>query len=121
MGFLIWQLKGMIEDGDTFIFWLVLDNPYITSAEGRLEHAVFVSKMLLLFGIPVFTIALLLPNPILEEWGSAGILFCVFGALFLKLMFITDAEDREARHGRKGMDEGESERIRKLEEEGKLH
>jgi hypothetical protein len=120
MGFLIWQLKGMIEDGGTFIFWLVLDNPYITSAEGRLEHAVFVSKMLLLFGIPTFTIALLLPNPILQEWGSAGILFCIFGALSLKLVFMADAKDRESRHGRKGMDEGEAERIRKLEEEGKI-
>ena len=120
MGFLIWQLKGMIEDGDTFIFWLVLDNPYITSHEGRLEHAIFVSKMLLLFGISTFSIAVLLPNLILQEWGSAGVLFCVFGAVFLKLVFMADAKDREARHGREGMDEGEAERMRKLEEEGKL-
>jgi len=120
MGFLIWQLKGMIEDGDTFIFWLVLNNPYITSHEGRLEHAIFVSKMLLLFGIPTFSISVFLPNPILQEWGSAGILFCIFGAVFLKLVFMTDAKDREARHGREGMGEGEAERMRKLEEEGKL-
>jgi hypothetical protein len=120
MSFLIWKLKGTIEEGDTFIFWTVLNNPYITSAEGRYEHAIFVSKMLLLFGIPTFTIALFLPNTVLEEWGSAGVLFCFFGTVFLKLVFMADAKDREARHGREGMDEGETEKIRKLEEEGKL-
>lgn len=120
MGFLIWQLKGVIEDGGTFIFWLVFNNPYITSAKERLEHALFVSKMLLLFGIPTFSIAFFLPNPILQEWGSAGILFCIFGSLFLKLVFMTDAKDREAHPSREGIDEGEAERIRKLEEEGKL-
>ena len=121
MSFLIWKLRGIIEEGDTFIFWTVLDNPYITSAEGRYEHAMFVSKMLLLFGIPTFTIALFLPNAVLEEWSFAIVLFCFFGTIFMKLVFMADAKDRESRHGRKGMDEGEAERIRKLEEEGKLH
>jgi len=119
-GFLIWLLKGMIEDGGTFIFWLVLNNPYITSAEGRLEHAIFVSKMLLLFGIPTILVVIFLPNPILQEWGGLGVLYFVLGTLFLKLVFMADAQDREARHSRKGMDEGEAERIRKQEEEGKL-
>jgi len=36
------------------------------------------------------------------------------------LVFVADANDREARHSRKGMDEGEAEKIRELEEEGKL-
>jgi len=121
MGFLIWQLKGMIEDGSTFIFWLVLNNPYITRAGGRLEHAIFVSKTLFLFGIPTFSIAIFLPNLILQEWGPAGGLLCIFGAVLLKLVFMADAKDREARHGKKDTDEGEGERIRKLEEEGKLH
>jgi len=120
MGYLIWKLKETIEEGDTFIFWRVLNNPYITSAQGRYEDAIFVSKIFLLFGIPTFTIALFLPNTILEEWGPAGVLFCFFGAVFMRIVFIADAKDREARHGRKGIDEGEAERIRKLEEEGKL-
>jgi len=113
-------LGGIIEDGDTFVFWLVLDNPYISSAEGRLEHATFVSKTLLLFGIPTLTVAVLLSNLILREWGSLGILFIILGSLFLKLVFMADAHDREARYSGEGMEEGKAERTRKLEEEGKL-
>jgi len=119
-GLIIWLLKGMIEDGGTFIFWLVLNNPYITSAEGRLEHAVFVSKMLLVFGIPTLCVAVFLPNPVLQEWGSLGILLFVFGSLSLKLVFMVDAQDREARHSKGDINEGKAERIRKMEEEGKL-
>lgn len=120
MGLLIWRLRGMIEDGDTFIFWSILGGPYITSFEGRLEHAIFISKLTLLFGIPTLSVAVFLPDSILQVWGSLALPFIIFASLFLRLMFVADAKDREARHGREGMDEGEAERIRKLEEEGKL-
>jgi len=120
IGLIIWRLRGMIEEGDTFIFWSILGGPYITSFEGRLEHAIFVSKLTLLFGIPTLSVAVFLPNPILQVWGSLTIPFIIFAPLFFRLVFVADANDREARHSRKGMDEGEAEKIRELEEEGKL-
>jgi hypothetical protein len=120
MGLLIYRLRGMVEDGDTFIFWSILGGPYISSAEGRLEHAIFVSKITLLFGIPTLSVAVFLPDPILQVWSSLAIPFIILASLFLRLMFVADANDREVRHSRKGMDEGEAEKIRELEEEGKL-
>jgi len=35
-------------------------------------------------------------------------------------VFVADAQEREARYGKEDVDEAEAERIRKLEEEGKL-
>jgi len=119
-GFLMWLLRGVIEDGDTFLFWLVLSHPYIRSAEGRLQHAMFASKMLLLFGVPTLFVAVFLPDPIFQEFGSLGTIFIIFASVFLKLVFVADAQEREARYGKEDVDEAEAERIRKLEEEGKL-
>ena len=119
-GLLTWLLRRVVEDGDTFVFWLVFNNPYISSHKGRLEHAIFVSRILLLFGIPTLFVAVILPDPTLQEYGPLGILFVIFGALSLKLIFTADAQDREARYSREDDSEVEAERVRQLEEEGKL-
>jgi hypothetical protein len=111
---------------NSFLTDLIWSIPIKTAWKSLLGHGLLLFIVLIIVHIPAAvielsvsglatTIALFTFNAFIDGFIAKNV------AGWWKEESFEYAKDREARHGEKGIDEGEAERIRKLEEEGKLH
>jgi hypothetical protein len=77
-GGVLWFLRNLVSEDDTFFHWFFFKTPYIRTAKGRKEHAEFVSKTLMAVGLFFLSIGIFPSDRILEEWGILGVGALIF-------------------------------------------
>lgn len=104
-GLLFWIFKEDAGSDNPAHYWFWFSSgPYIRSAETRIEHITFKSKVLLAFGIPVLLIGIFCPNVFFEVTNIIGIGFLIFAPFILHLIIVADAVERD-KYSAEGMSE----------------
>jgi len=102
-------------DPTSYWFWFSGNEPYVKDPDQRVAHVGFKSKLLLTSGVPILIAGIFTPDPVLSLIGIIGIGLVIFLPVFLYYLFVADADDRNTMS-----EEEEPEKIREMEEFGKL-
>lgn len=112
IGLLDWVFKEEARSENPTRYWLWFSSgPYIRSAEGRVEHIAFKSKVLLTCGILTLLMGVFSPDAFFEITNVIGIGALVFLAWVLHLIFVADASERD-KYAAEGISEEEIEQIK---------
>ncbi|MEM3596801.1 MAG: hypothetical protein QXJ53_01535 [Candidatus Bathyarchaeia archaeon] len=111
IGLLDWVFKEVRSENPTHYWLWFSSGPYIRSAEGRVEHIAFKSKVLLTCGIPTFLIGIFSPDALFEITNVIGIGVLVLLAWILHLIFVADAAERD-KYAAEGISQEEIEKVK---------
>ncbi len=89
---------------------ITYDGPYIRDADQRVEHLLFQSAVLIIFGIVNIVLGFLLPNDFLNAFGFVSFISQGFAGFNVALIKLVEALDRDTLT--EGLSEEEQEKIR---------
>jgi hypothetical protein len=103
--------EGASSESPTHYWFWFSGGPYIRSAEGRVEHIAFKSKVLLACGIPILLIGVFSPESFFEITSVIGVGALMLLAWVLHLIFVADSAERD-KYAAENVSEEEIEQIK---------